>query len=124
MKYFFVLILLAFLVFPCFSQSTSSERFQALSEAMGRTIEEGDATMENLNYDSAYSQNMKTYLSYRRKHETLSSAMNGSANRIDLYIRTNDKADKVTAERDNYENLLSELKTAKTDYDSWLRNVK
>ena len=122
MKPFFVFILLACLVFPCFSQSAASERLTALSEAMGRTIEYSDSKLESLNQDTGDSEAMKTYTLYRRKHESISSALKDSEKRIDLLIRTNDRAAKVKEERDHYEALLSELKTAKTDYDNWLRS--
>ena len=122
MKPFFVFILLACLVFPCFSQSAASDRFRALSEAMGRTIEYSDSKLESLNQDAGDSEGMKTYTLYRRKHESLSNAIRDSEKKIDLLIRTNDRAAKVVDERNHYEDLLNELKTAKSEYDNWLRN--
>lgn len=124
MKPFFVFILLICLVLPCFSQSTASERFRALSDAMGRTIEASNTKLENYNQDSTDAENMKTYTSYRRKYESLSSALKDSEMRLDRLIRTNDKASRVKDERDNYESLIKQLESAKSDYDSWLRNVK
>ena len=124
MKYFFVLILLICVVFPCFSQTTASERFQALSDAMGRTLENSNYKLQNYNEDAIGSENMKTYQLYRRKHESLSNALKDSEKSVELRIRTNDKAAVIKKERDHYEKLIKDLQTTKDEYDSWLKNVK
>ena len=124
MKPFFVFIFFVCLIFPCFSQSTTSERFKALSDAMGRTLEAGKTNMETYDQDTADSENMKTYLHYRRRHESLSSAMKDSEARMDRLLRTNDKPARVKDERDHYEKLINNLEKEKGDYDNWLRSVR
>jgi len=124
MKPFFVFILLVCLAFPCFSQSANTERFNALSDAMGRTLDAAKTNLENYDQDTTDSENMKTYLQYRRRYESLSSALKSSEARMDKLLRTNDKPARIKAERDRYEKLVNELQSAKSDYDSWLRNVR
>ena len=125
MKPFFALILFMCLVFPCFSQTTSSsERFNALSEAMGRGLESGKANLETYDQDTADSENNKTYLHYRRRHESLSDAMKSSEARMDKLLRTNDKAARIKDERDHYERLIKDVESTKGEYDNWLRSVR
>ena len=124
MKPFFVFILLICLVFPCFAQTPASDRFKALSDAMGRTLEASNSNLEEYNQNSMDGENMKTYLRYRRKYESLANALKSSESRMDLYVRTNDKPDVVSQERDKYENYVKQLEETKNDYDSWLRNVR
>ena len=123
MRHFFVLALLVFMVSPCFSQSRAGERFKALSDAMGRTLEASNANLENYNQDAGAAESMKTYLRYRRRYESLSHALKVSESRMDLYFRTNDKPDVIIEERDKYENYVKQLEDVKSEYDNWLRNV-
>ena len=123
MKPFFVLAFLIFMVSPGFSQSKAADRFKALSDAMGRTLEASNANMESYDQDAAAAENMKTYLRYRRKYESLVNALKSSESRMDLYFRTNDKPDVIIEERDKYENYVKQLEDTKSDYDSWLKDV-
>ena len=91
---------------------------------MGRTLEASNSNLEEYNQNSSDGENMKTYLRYRRKYESLSNALRSSESRMDLYARTNDKPDVVSKERDKYENYIKQLESTKNDYDSWLRNVR
>ena len=125
MKPFFVFVLLVCLGFPCFSQNSKySERFNNLSEAMGRTLDNGKSNLENYDQDTSDSENMKTYIRYRRRYESLSSAMKDSEARMDRLLRTNDKPARIKDERDNYEKLVNNLQSTKSDYDSWMRSVR
>ena len=127
MKPFFVFIFLICLVFPCFSQNSqnsSADRFSALSEAMGRTIESGKTNLENYDDDTMAGENARTYANYRRRHESLASAMKDSESRMDLMVRTNERPSRLKDERDHYEELIGNLESTKKDYDNWLRNVK
>ena len=124
MKPFFVFILLVCLVFPCFSQNSNSERFKALSDAMGRTLEASKSNLEGYDQDTTDSENMKSYVRYRHRHESLSSALKDSEARMDKLLRVNDKPERIKDERDRYEGLINTLQTTKNDYDSWLRNVR
>jgi len=124
MKPIFVFILFVCLVFPCFSQSAASERFSALSDSMGRTLEAGKANLEVYDQDTTDSENHMVYVRYRRRHESLASAMKSSESRMDKLLRTNDKAARIKEERDHYEKLINDLQTVKGDYDNWLRSVR
>ena len=124
MKFFLALIILFCLVSPCFAQNAAPERFRNLSDAMGRTIDNSSANLENYNQDATDAENMKTFLRYRRKYESLNDALKTSESRMDLLLRTNDKADVIAAERDKYESYLKQLQDTKSEYDSWLRNVR
>ena len=124
MKLFFALIIVFCLVTPCFAQSAAPERFRNLSDAMGRTIENSSANLQNYDQDSSDAENMKTFLRYRRRFESLQNALRSSESRMDLLLRTNDKPDRIGAERDKYESYLKQLQDTKSEYDSWLRNVR
>ena len=124
MKPIFVFILFVCLVFPCFSQNVNLERYNALSDAMGRNLESGKANLETYDQDTKDSENNMIYLRYRRRHESLSSAMKSSEARMDKLLRTNDKTARIKDERDHYERLIKDLESTKGEYDNWLRSVR
>ena len=124
MKFFIAFMILVCVVFPGFSQSAASDRFQALSDSMDRTINSSNSKLESYDEFSSDSSNTNTFMRYNRRHEVLREALGDSESRLDLLIRTNDRPSLIKEERDNYENLLNNLKSLKSDYDSWLRSVQ
>ena len=120
----FIFTCLAFPVFSQNSQNSSQDRFQALSESMGRTISSSQSKLEYYDQESRDTTSMKTFTFYRKKHEDLSRSLRDSEAKLDLLLRTNDRADTVKKERDFYEGLINELQSAKSDYDSWLKSAK
>ena len=124
MKAFLVFVIFICVTFPGFSQNTSSDRFKALSDSMGRTVSNTTANLEN--YDELTKDNgsTRTYSYYNRKHEHFKQALSESERRLDLLIRTNDRRAVIKEERDNYEVLLRHLEDLKSEYDSWLRSVQ
>jgi len=124
MKFFIAFMILVCVVFPGFSQSAASDRFQALSDSMDRTINSSNSKLESYDEFSSDSSNTNTFMRYNRRHEVLREALGDSESRLDLLIRTNDRPSLIREERDNYENLLNNLKSLKSDYDSWLRSVQ
>jgi len=123
MKIFITFTILICLAFPVFSQSASSDRFKALSDSMGRTISNTTANLEDYDEQLKDNGNIRTFAFYNRRHETLRQALAESERRLDLLIRTNDRRAVIREERDNYERLLRNLETLKSDYDSWQRNA-
>ena len=124
MKFLTGLFIFTCLAFPVFSQDSASDRFQGLSEAMGRTLSSSQSKLEYYDQQSKDSTGMKTFTFYRKKHDDLSRALRDSEAKLDLLLRTNDRADTVKKERDFFEDLVNQLKTAKTDYDNWLRSSR
>jgi len=124
MKFFITFVILVCVVFPGFSQSASSDRFKALSDSMDRTINSSSSKLESYDELSLDSSNTNTFMRYNRRHEVLKEALGDSESRLDLLIRTNDRPSLIREERDNYENLLNNVKSLKSDYDSWLRSVQ
>ena len=124
MKAIFVFTIFFCVTFAGFSQNTNSDRFKALSDSMDRTISNSNSKLENYDEDTSGSGNTRTYTSYNRKHEILKQALSQSEWRLDLLIRTNDRTSVIKEERDNYEHLIKEVESLKSDYDSWLRSVQ
>ena len=124
MKLFSVIIFLACLVFPVFSQSPNSERYRAFGETLSRTA--ANSTDKLAYYDDLVADdgNTKNYTDYRRKYESLSGAMSRSEARLDFLIRTNDKASVIKEERDHYEKLSNQMNDLNSEYSSWLSNVE
>ena len=124
MKFLTGVFIFTCLTFPVFSQSAASERFKGLSDTMGRTLSNSQSKLEYYDSEVNDTTNMKTFTYYRKKHENYLKALRDSEAKLDLLIRTNDKADAVKKERDNYASLIDELESTKSDYDSWLRSVQ
>ncbi|MDR1802540.1 MAG: hypothetical protein LBQ94_02950 [Treponema sp.] len=114
------------LAFPVFSQSqvTNVDQFNTLSESMNDSISKSTDILalfdSNLNDDG----NFKVYSSYRKKYDDLVKALGESEARMSLLYRTNERSEHVKKERDNYNDLLSQLQAVKTEYDAWLRTVR
>lgn len=119
MRFFACFIIFACLAFPAFSQSATEERYQALSDSMGYTLEGGRSNLETIDQELRDSGSGNSYASYREKYVSIKRRMSETEARIDLYVRTKDKTSLIKQERDKYEKLLKDLEQLKSDYDSW-----
>ena len=124
MKYFVVFVLLACVAFTAFSQSYDQERYQALSDSMGNAVNRNNDKLADFDDRINDEGNSKTYTNYRGRYDRLTKALGDSEYRLDFLIRTNDRKKNIQEERDNYADLVSQLETMKSDYDSWLNKRK
>ena len=124
MKTFSVIIIFACLAFPVFSQTGNVQQFRSLSDSMETTISRSNSKLANFDQYIAEFGSAKNYGAYREKYEILSKALQESEARLNMLIRTNDRVALVREERDNYEKLIRQLETVKSEYDSWLRTVQ
>ena len=125
MKYFAVLVIFACLAFPVFAQNTAiSQRISTLGDTMGNAITKNTATLAE--FDSQITDNgtIKTYISFKRKFEDVSKSIGESEDKVKLLLRTNDRTVFVKAERDNYEELLKQMQSVKSDFDTFARSAK
>ena len=123
MKIFITLTLLC-LAFPAFSQNRNAQRFNALSESMGAALSKSNSNLEDFDSQLKDDSDVRTYMSYRGKFEYLSKTLQESEGRMNLYLRTNDRLETQKAERDNYESLIHQLETVKSDYDNFVKTVQ
>jgi len=113
------------LAFPVFSQSKVPEvDFNELGESMDSSISYSTDMLAY--YDSSINDdgNFKVYSSFRKRYDDLVKALRESEARMNLLYRTYDRSDHVKRERDNYNDLLTQLQAMKSDYDAWLRTVR
>ena len=120
MRFFVILTVLICIAFPGFSQSANQERFKALSTSMERTVTSSHDKLENFNDLVAEDGKTKNFTAYQRKYQTLSKALNESEAKLNFLIRTNDRASRIKAERDNYERLVKQMEDLKAEYDDWM----
>lgn len=123
MKYFSVFIITLFIAFPVFSQSANSQKYKALSDGMGKTIENSNSQLQYYDELAGDNSNSKTYTEYMRKHDFLSRALRDVEARLDFYIRANELPSVIKRERDNYERLIRQLEDLKKEYDNWLNSI-
>ena len=124
MKIFIGVVIFLSLVFPVFSQSTDAERFKELSESMESSISKSTDILADFDSRAADDGAIRTFSSYRRKHDELVTALKESELKIEHLFRTNDRVSYIRTERNNYERLLTELEAMKSEYDAWLRSVQ
>jgi len=123
MKFLTILIVFAcLLVFPVFSQETNDQRYQALSDSMGRTLDSSNSRLDYYRDAMNDSGAMKGYASYRGKYSSLLRRLNETEIKLDLLIRTNDRTVLIEDEVGHYESIIDELESTKSDYDRWLRD--
>ena len=126
MKRFFVFLVLICLAVPVFSQndSANTQRYNALSDSMGTTINKSNVLLEDFNSQIKDDGDIKVYTSYKRKYESMVKALQESEFLLNLYLRTNDRTAIIKAERDNYENLIKQLQQVKSEFDNYLRTAR
>jgi hypothetical protein len=113
------------LVFPVFSQSKTPEAdFNELSESMDSSISYSTDMLAYFDSSLNDDGNFKVYSSYKKKYDDLVKALRESEARMNLLYRTYDRSEYVRKERDNYNDLLTQLQAVKSDYDAWLRTVR
>ena len=123
MKYFAVFVILIGLAFPVFSQNTAlNRRFTALGDSMNSTISSSTATLADFNSQIKEDGEIKMYTSFLRKYNYLAKALQDSEQKLNLLLRTNDRTVYITDERDNYEDLVKQLQSVKSDFDTYLKS--
>ena len=124
MRYFFAFTIFFCLAFPVFSQAGNVQRFRALSDNMETAASR--STNKLAEYDSIIMDdgNIRVYMNYRKKFESLSKEINDTESRLNLLLRTNDRISHMKAERDHYEALIKNLEAIKSEYDNWMRSVQ
>jgi hypothetical protein len=89
---------------------------------MGRAISRGTDTLADFNSQIKEDGDTKVYASYLGRYNSLVMALQESENKLNLLIRTNDRNANITAERDNYENILKQLQSVKSEFDTYVRS--
>ena len=113
------------LAFPVFSQNVIPEvEFNELSTSMDNTITRSTSTLAEFDSYLNDDGHFKVFSSYKKKYDDLVKALRESEARMNLLYRTNERSDHVRKERDNYNDLLTQLQAVKSDYDAWLRTVR
>jgi len=124
MRFFAVFVLLLCIVFPVFSQSSGVQKFSAMGNSMGGTLTRSNTRLSY--YDSMIKDNgnNKVYTAYKEKYDFLVSSLNESEARLNLLLRTNDRTIVIKEERNNYEDLINQLQSLKSEYDGWVKTVQ
>jgi hypothetical protein len=114
------------LAFPVFSQSQSPnlDLFNTLSDTIDGSITRSTSMLAEFDSRLTNDGDFKIYSSFRKRYDDLVKALRESEARMDLLYRTYDRTDHVRKERDNYNVLLSQLQTVKSEYDAWLRTIR
>jgi len=113
------------LAFPVFSQSKTPEvDFNELSQSIDSSISYSTDMLAY--YDSSLNDdgNFKAYSSFKKRYDDLVKALRESEARMNLLYRTFERSDHMKKERDNYNDLLTQLQAVKSDYDAWLRTIR
>ena len=126
MKVFIGFVIFVCLAFPAFSQSQSpnADLFSALSNSLDSSISRSTSVLADYDSWSNDDGNFKMYSSYKKQYNDIVKSLRESEARMDLLHRTYDRADHIKRERDNYNDLLTQLQAVKDAYDNWLSTVR
>jgi len=125
MKYFVVFVILAALAFPVFAQNTAlAQRLSALSESMGTSITKATSTLADFDAQIKERGDSSVYTSYLNRYGYLVTTLQESEGRFKLLMRTNDRNANIGAERDNYEDVLKQLQSTKSDFDNYIKSPR
>jgi len=127
MKYFAVLVILAGLAFPVFAQNTTqnsaiTRRYTALGDSMNATITKSTSTLADFNSQIKDNGDIKIYTTYLGKYNYLAKELQDSESKLNLLLRTNDRTAFILEERDNYEELIKQLQSVKSDFDTYVKS--
>jgi len=120
---FFTIILFAF-TFSAFSQAANIQRYRALGDAIGLTLERGNAALEDFNSRVRDDGTTLRYTRFLRQHRDLANALHDSEWRLNFLLRGSAHRTLITEEHANFEDLIRQLDALKTEYDNWLRTVQ
>ena len=120
------LVIFVCLAFPVFSQSQSpyADVFNDFNESLDTAISRSTAVLADYDTRSNNDGDFKMYSSFKKRYDDIATALKESEAKMDLLYRTQDRAENVKKERDNYDELLTQLKTIKSEYDSWLGTIR
>jgi hypothetical protein len=127
MKYFTVFVILIGLAFPVFAQNTTqnsaiTRRFSALGDSMNSTISSSTSTLASFDSQITDNSDVRVYTTYLRKYNYLADKLQESEIKVNLMLRSNDRTNYILAERDNYEDLIKQLQSVKSDFDTYLKS--
>ena len=126
MKVFIGFAIFVCLAFPVFSQNQNSnaDQFSALNDSIESSVSRSTTILAGYDSKLINDDNFKVYSSFKKRYEALVVALRETEVKMDLLFRTSDRADYLKKERDTYDGLLTQLKTVKDEYDSWLQTVQ
>jgi len=127
MKYFGVFVILVGLAFPVFAQNTNTalaQRLSALSESMATSVTKANATLADFDSQIQDKGIANVYRTYLNKYNFLVDSLEESEGKFKLLIRTNDRNAIIEAERDNFEAIIKQLQSVKTDFDAYLKSPR
>ena len=125
MKLFVTFLLLTCLAFPALSQSQAQmTRYRQLGDNMENTLSRSNTRLQEFDSRILDNGHARMFTNYRLRFEDLTRSLRTSELLLDQFIRSNDRAEHIRRERDNYEGLIQELQEVRTDYDGWLRSIQ
>jgi hypothetical protein len=89
---------------------------------MANTISSSTTTLADFNSQIKDNGEVKVYTTYLRKYNSLATLLQESESKLNLLLRTNDRTAYVTDERDNYEDLIKQLQSVKSEFDTYIRS--
>jgi len=123
MKYFAVFVILAGLAFPAFAQNAAlTQRFNTLNEAMGSSISKATETLADFDSQIKDKGDANVYTSYLRRYNFLADSLEESEGKFNLLIRTNDRNVNIEAERNNYEKIIKQLQSVKSNFETYMKS--
>jgi len=124
MKLLFVSIILFALTFPAFSQAANVQRYRALGDAIGVTLDRGTAALAD--FDSRVRDDGTTlrYTRFLRQHMDLTRALRDSEWMLNFLLNGNAHPNVIHEEYANFQDLIEQMQTLRTEYDAWLRTVQ
>jgi hypothetical protein len=125
MKYLVVFVILAGLAFPVFAQdNAATQRFNTLTGSMGNSITNATATLKDFDYQIKEKGDINVYTSYLKRYDFLVTALQESESRFKLLMRTGDRNANIEAERNQFEEILKQLQSVKSDLDNYLKSTR
>ena len=125
MKFILGIIVFTFLSLPVFSQQVDTvQRARNLESSVDTVLTRSNNNLRGFDQLIAAGHDTVTFSVLRRRHESLTHALGESEIHLHYLIRTNSRMADITAERNNYQRLINDLQSLKTDLENYIRTIQ
>jgi hypothetical protein len=124
MKIMLACALFALLVFPVFSEDPNMPKYSQLSDSMGNTVSRNTSALENFDLSLLNNDQLGRFTRYRDQHNSLIRSLQESETRLSQLIKVRAPRSHQQDERDKYEKLIKRTEDLKSEFDSWMKDVK
>ena len=128
MKFIFGIIIFTCLSLPVYSQRQiqvdNTQRNNNFGNSIDTVLTRSNNNLRAFDALIDAGRDSITFSELRRRYESLANALFESELHLHFLIRSNSRIADIRGERENYQRLITDLETLKTDFETYLRTAQ